>query len=607
MSIHRTSPPPSVPIGIVLLHGYLGDPSDLEPLESALTARHGEDAVENIRLPGHGNGHSPAFDETAFLAALSAAMDRQLAKNRRLVLLGHSTGGSLILAELARRQAIDPQKLAAIQLVVLCATPPFIDLGYARRWANHTANRQIALHDVGELVSFVNRLARRAKTPIAAPALVLHGEDDELVPVDAADSWRRSRQLSTQRHVRVAGARHHLFCGDGAEIAIDEIVRAVDDACRRYPADCADSGHRGLFDAVPGLLGFRSRRPDSFRHVMDSPAACRAVERDFRLDSEACAEPTIANIEITTRCNLGCRACARTRLKPKSQFMSREDFLRVLSRLPHAYRVVLVGLGEPLMHPDAIDFVKLAVAEGRRVGLVTNGMLMDSEMAHALCESGLSSVTFSIDAVGQTVADTVRKGSDMSQISANIRTLQAARKRLDIPLETSVFTALSSETVGELEAVIDFAADHGFDAMMVSDLNFQSNRHWSVREGFSSEQTRAFRKALKKAVARRLPVLSVRGLEEFALHRRYLDFLLLRGEQLAHRPQRHRHCVSPWQSIPVTVDGNLTLCDCQPETVIGNIHRNPVTSWWNGETMKEHRQRMLSEDPPEACRLCPRF
>jgi radical SAM protein with 4Fe4S-binding SPASM domain len=102
-------------------------------------------------------------------------------------------------------------------------------------------------------------------------------------------------------------------------------------------------------------------------------------------------------------------------------------------------------------------------------------------------------------------------------------------------------------------------------------------------------------------------VLSVWGLEEFALDTRYLDYLLLRGEQLAHRSERRTNCLSPWQTIPVNVEGNLSLCDCQPGAVIGNIHRSALSDWWNGPAMIEQRRRMLGDNPPEACRVCPRF
>jgi MoaA/NifB/PqqE/SkfB family radical SAM enzyme/alpha-beta hydrolase superfamily lysophospholipase len=587
------------PVGIVLVHGFLGSPSDLAPLAKRLAIDFGADSVENLCLPGHGGNTRPTFDEVGFLDALATAIDRH--RGRPLVLVGHSTGGSLLLAEIARRLAARPTSLDALRLLVLCGTPPHIDVGYTQRWSTHTADRTTPLHDVGALVALVNRLARRGPLAVPAPVLIMHGEADELVPVADAELWRVSRLAAPQRHARVTGAGHHLFSGDGADLAVDCIRRAIDDA------DADLEFPRDLYDLLPGLEPFCATWPDSRRHLRDSPAGRRALGEVFVPGPVAPAEPTLANIEITTRCTLGCAACARTQLKLQSRFMSREDFARVLTQLPHAYRIVLVGLGEPLLHPEVVNFVKLAAGQGRRVGLVTNAMNLDADMARALCGSGLASLTFSLDALTQATAERVRLGSDMGLIGANIRGFMTERKRQDAKLGTAVFTALTCETLDEFEAIIDFVADHGIDALMVTDLNFPANQPRSVHAAFTPEHAILLRKALKHAVARRLPVLSVWGLEEFALDTRYLDFLLLRGEQLAHRAARRTNCLSPWQSIPVNVDGNLTPCDCQPGTVIGNIHRIPLSDWWNGAAMTEQRRRMLGDDPPEACLACPRF
>ncbi|MDP2834459.1 MAG: alpha/beta fold hydrolase [Pseudomonadota bacterium] len=592
------------PIGVILVHGWLGAPADLAPLAARLARQY--DVVENLQLPGHGdNTIQPAFIEAELLAAIATAIDKQRDQGRRLVLIGHSTGGSLLLAEIARRLSDGGAGLnRLLLLVVLCATPPRVDLGYAHRWGSHTANRTLDLDAVGGLVSLVNRLARRGPLGVPAPVLIAHGDADELVPVaDAA--WWRNRFIGAQRRIRIAGAKHPLFSGDGAEQAIDVIARAIDDARRREPA--ADA----LTALAPGLASFTARWPDSARHIVASPAGMRAVGRTFNTAEVAECEPTLANIEITTRCTLGCVACARTQLKLQSRFMNREDFQRALEALPHAWRVNLVGLGEPLLHPDVVEFIQLAVTAGRRVGLVTNAMQLDAATARALCASGLSHITFSLDAVDQATAKRVRPGSDMAAISANIRGFIEEMNRQGVKLGTAVFTALSGETIDRFESIIDFAADHHIDALMVTDLNFPSNQTRSVHHAYTPASARGFssllRKALKRAVARRLPVLSVRGLEEFALDQCYLDYLLLRGEQLAHRSERHRHCLSPWQTIPVNVDGKLTICDCQPGAVLGNIRSTPVSRWWNGPLMIEQRRCMLSDNPPEACRVCPRF
>lgn len=569
---------------ILLVHGWLGSPADLAPLDSAL-APLGE--VVNLTLPG------PEFAEAAMLAGIGATIDR--AGQQPLILIGHSTGGSLLLTGITRR--LTAGGLPNLRLLVLCNTPPRIDFAYTERWSAHTDGRALPLHDLGGLVGLINRLARQAPLALPAPVLLVQGEADELVPADA--DWQ-GRFTGPVRRLGIPGAGHHLFEGEGAGVAIDAIVRAVMDALARVQLPAA------LARLLPGLARYAAAWPDSTRHITSSPSGMRALGGDFHAAPLAPTEPSLANIEITTRCTLGCKACARTQLKLKSRFMSLETFRQVLVALPHAWRINLVGLGEPLLHPDVLDFIALAAGQDRHVGLVTNAMNLDADMARGLAGSGLSALTFSIDAVNPAVVEKVRQGSDIALIAANIRGFMAERLRQGANVGTAAFTALTGTTVGEFESIVDFVADLGLSALMLTDLNFASNQARSVHAGFTHEHVRVFRLGLKRAAARRLPVLSVWGLEEFALDERYLDYLMLGGEQLAARSPRHAHCLSPWQTIPVNVDGDLTLCDCQPTARIGNI-LNPLSRWWNGQAMQEQRRRMLGDQPPEACLVCPRF
>jgi radical SAM protein with 4Fe4S-binding SPASM domain len=61
------------------------------------------------------------------------------------------------------------------------------------------------------------------------------------------------------------------------------------------------------------------------------------------------------------------------------------------------------------------------------------------------------------------------------------------------------------------------------------------------------------------------------------------------------------------QTVPVDVQGNITMCDCQPENRVGNILTDPFNKIWRGDLMNEYRKRMISDDPPDACRICPRL
>jgi MoaA/NifB/PqqE/SkfB family radical SAM enzyme len=49
------------------------------------------------------------------------------------------------------------------------------------------------------------------------------------------------------------------------------------------------------------------------------------------------------------------------------------------------------------------------------------------------------------------------------------------------------------------------------------------------------------------------------------------------------------------------------VCDCQPDKIIGNILNTPLDEIWNNVMMMAHRERMTGNNPPSACRACPRY
>jgi radical SAM protein with 4Fe4S-binding SPASM domain len=203
----------------------------------------------------------------------------------------------------------------------------------------------------------------------------------------------------------------------------------------------------------------------------------------------------------------------------------------------------------------------------------------------------------------------LRPGSDPERLFENIRGFieeknspQRTRR-----VVTSAFTALSAHTADALESIADRVADLSIDALMVTDLNFEENRTHSLRQALSPGGSKAIRRALKRAVARKLPVLSVHALEEFSLEKRYRRFLLFRAAHLCARSERRRFCFSPWQTMPVNVDGEVSLCDCQPQARIGNLLETGLGSIWNGERMVQQRREMEGTKPPATCLGCPRF
>lgn len=586
-------------VGIVLVHGYSGSPEELRPLANGLLADYGAQAVRVVCLPGHDAGRTPPFDRQVFVDAIDRAVVDLCTQGRQIILVGHSTGGTLLLAFL-RQSAVQPQ------LLILAGVPKRIDAAYKERWDVHSPKTTaISFSSVARMVSLINTTGARGIEG-SFPVLVLHGDNDTLVPYQEALAWQESRRGGPMRSVILPGAGHDLFDGSRRDMAVDIVRRAIADCVWRGQDHEREALNR-LADVEKEIGDFLAYSPLSAGHLARCASGQKVVGRTPPLSDRMDHEPVFANVEVTTRCNLACKYCART-LWPREggEEMSLQTFQRVLESLPHAYRVTLVGLGEPLLHPQIAELVALASSRKRRVALVTNAMCLDEAMAHKLLEARLASIAFSLDGADQDIAAQVRPGTDFARVVRNIKAFVDIESR-GPRISKAVFAAVSLETVRHLRQLIDVVADLGVDVLMLTDLNYRQNANRTLWNHVDDELARTVRRAVAYAIARRLPVLSVRGLEGFGLAKLYEDFVLIPASQIHTRSPRRTYCFSPWQTMPVDVAGNVTLCDCQPDQMAGNLFREPFTDIWNGGIMREHRRMMLSENLPEACRVCPRF
>ncbi len=582
--------------GIVLIHGYSGRSAELSPLRRLLIQRYGRESVRTVDLPGHSDGRVPDFDALRFGCCIDETVQALRSENRHIILLGHSTGGLLALEHIGRTRA-------APALLILAAAPATICSSDLGRWERHRRNRKpITLLNVARLVSWANRVAT-AGINKRFPVLVLQGGGDPLVPAWQAEIWRQNRFSGPVQCLMVPAAGHNLFAQPDLEPVADYICRAVSEVGVR-PEGHVLRAVAGLKTADPNAARYLAANRPSSRHLLASPAASRVLNRTVHFGTVAATEPLQLNIEITSRCDLACGHCARSRKKGSGKDMDLKAFEYLLDLLPNTFKVTLVGLGEPTLHAQLPDFIHQASRRGHLVSLVTNAMQLEKNLSRQIIAAGIGSITFSLDSVDPEQVSRVRKNSDISRIIKNIRDfISIAGEKTP----AAVFTAVSKHTAGRLPALAVAVAGLGVKAWMLSDLNFKWNQDSSLRQNWTRSYRRDVGLAIKEAFSRSLPVLSVRAIEELGLDRRYTDFLLTSPTNLQQRSESHTWCLSPWQTLPVDVDGNALACDCRPDMVLGNVLEAPFTAIWNGSLMRSLRRRMRSADPPADCLACPRF
>ena len=128
-------------------------------------------------------------------------------------------------------------------------------------------------------------------------------------------------------------------------------------------------------------------------------------------------------IEVADACNVICRVCYK---RPGDGVRSLAAISRDLEdamRLRPLHTVTLSG-GEPTLHPELCEIVKMVKSRGLHVFLCTNGLLVDGDMLRKLRKAGLDSILFHVD-TGQQRPD-LPDAPHVSDVCKRLDTLASA-------------------------------------------------------------------------------------------------------------------------------------------------------------------------------------
>jgi len=218
---------------VVAMHGWASAAEDLLPAAPALVGA----GLSMLFVDARGHGRSDAAEFMSmprFAEDLDAAVawvrERPNVDADRVTLVGHSVGAGAALLVASR----DPGIAAVVSIASMAHPRELIGRSFRRfraprmlvRAALRTIERTIGyrfddfapLHTIGR---------------IDAPVLVLHGLDDETVPIDDAERLAESGPSATLR--LVPDADHRSL--EGFLPVLPEIVAHLRDALAQTPAD----------------------------------------------------------------------------------------------------------------------------------------------------------------------------------------------------------------------------------------------------------------------------------------------------------------------------------------------------------------------------------
>jgi radical SAM protein with 4Fe4S-binding SPASM domain len=135
-------------------------------------------------------------------------------------------------------------------------------------------------------------------------------------------------------------------------------------------------------------------------------------------------------LEVTRACNLACAYCGSScGPKPTKAELSIDEWLEVVRQIasdfdPRTIMVAVTG-GEPLLKPGIFDLFTELGRLGFSYGMVTNGCLLDAEVARRLVGAGMGSISLSLDAPAE-LNDRLRGAGTSSSVRRAIEALREA-------------------------------------------------------------------------------------------------------------------------------------------------------------------------------------
>ncbi len=170
--------------------------------------------------------------------------------------------------------------------------------------------------------------------------------------------------------------------------------------------------------------------------------------------------PLVVSWNVTLKCNLKCAHCyinaAETEL---SDELSTDAAKMLIHQITEVSRPLLIlSGGEPLLREDIYEIIRYGVDRGLRMGMGSNGMLIDDEVTRRLEEAGMGTVAISLDSSTPERHDEFRgvKGCWQRAVDA-IKALKKSK------IEVQVNSTVTLQNYDEVEDIMALAEELGVD------------------------------------------------------------------------------------------------------------------------------------------------
>ena len=316
--------------------------------------------------------------------------------------------------------------------------------------------------------------------------------------------------------------------------------------------------------------------------------------------------PRTLYLETTNRCDSECQTCLRTfnTLEPPKD-LTLAEVQRLVDQFPVLERVVLHGIGEPLLNKQIFEIVAYLKTKGATVLFNSDAISLTQKRAAQLIASGLDEYRVSMDAATRETYARIRGVDQFARVIRNVGYLVSLLQQQGCsrPRVSMWFTTLKTN-LDELPAFIRLAAQLGVPEVNAQRLVFYG-------QGLAVQEQSLHRRLEEReqGLLGEAETLAQQYGITFKASGATTPLQSLNGAAPDQRPWAG--CQRPWTLSYVTANGNVLPCCISPWTtksyrnlVLGNAFTTEFAHVWNGERYQQFRQDFESEVAPDPCRGC---
>jgi len=221
----------------------------------------------------------------------------------------------------------------------------------------------------------------------------------------------------------------------------------------------------------------------------------------------------------------------------------------------HGALIRITGTGEPLIHKRLVELVEYAASKGARIGLITNGSLLNRDKIRRLLSSNMDLIEVSVDAMDSGTYSKIRPGLDYDTMEANVESLVSERDQLGVDTSIAVSIIDQPDKLKNAEQAVAYWENK------VDKVIFRKFITWNVK-----------------------PLMDLQQNENFS--EPFLD------------PHERVPCPWPFDRVHVSSDGKILFCadDLKREHIIGDVMESSIHDLWNGPKFESYRQLHLDGD-----------